>query len=74
VDAAFMLLEVHGRGIHAVSMARQAPTASHGRAPGAHEYHGPQQADANRSTISFSKKDRAKNRIRSAPLPGICRP
>jgi hypothetical protein len=40
--AAFMLLQVHDWGIHAVSTARRARAARHGSAPGTHEHHGPQ--------------------------------
>jgi hypothetical protein len=42
VDAAFMLLQVHGWDIHVVKTVRRARAASHGSALGAHEHHGPQ--------------------------------
>src|SRR6266496_6703380 len=42
--AAFMLLQVHGWGIHAVRTGRRARAAGRGGGPGAHEHHGPQPA------------------------------
>jgi hypothetical protein len=40
VVAAFMLLQVHGWGIHALRTGRRARATSHGTGSGAHEHHG----------------------------------
>src|SRR5215470_9860437 len=42
MNAAFMLLQVHGWDSHAVTSGRRARKASHDSAPGTREHHGPQ--------------------------------
>jgi len=55
MNAAFMLLQLHGWDIHAVRTRRRARKASHGSAPGHASTTGHSQADTTRSMTNLSQ-------------------